>query len=225
MFTKRLNPIKKFSIGRNMSLSADTTWDPSQNLPKFIKEELNSNSKPSLNAFFHMVSQLKVPRTGWVHLGIPEPEHIGDHMYRMSIICLTLPLINLDKEKCIKIALVHDLAEALVGDIVPSDPMGKVEKSKREYKAMLYLASFMGDEGEKIVELWKDYELQRCKEGILVKDIDKYELLLQTWEYENKHNKKLDEFWNCRNIVKNDIVKDLVSELWEKREKFWSQQI
>ena len=33
---------------------------------------------------------------------------------------------------CLKLAVVHDLAECIVGDITPRDPMGKDEKHRRE---------------------------------------------------------------------------------------------
>ena len=36
------------------------------------------------------------------------------------------------RDKTIKIALVHDLAEALVGDITPHDGISKEEKHKLE---------------------------------------------------------------------------------------------
>ena len=34
--------------------------------------------------------------------------------------------------RCLRLAVVHDLAECIVGDITPSDPMGKEEKHRRE---------------------------------------------------------------------------------------------
>ena len=34
--------------------------------------------------------------------------------------------------RCLKLAVVHDLAECIVGDITPSDPMGREEKHRRE---------------------------------------------------------------------------------------------
>lgn len=34
--------------------------------------------------------------------------------------------------RCLKLAVVHDLAECIVGDITPHDPMGKEEKHRKE---------------------------------------------------------------------------------------------
>lgn len=34
--------------------------------------------------------------------------------------------------RCIKLALVHDMAECIVGDIAPADNVSKAEKHRRE---------------------------------------------------------------------------------------------
>ena len=43
---------------------------------------------------------------------------------------------------CLKLAVVHDLAECIVGDITPSDPMGKEEKHRRERVKIFYYYLF-----------------------------------------------------------------------------------
>ena len=50
-----------------------------------------------------------------------EPESIADHMYRMSLMAMISSFSNgkIDTNRCIQLALIHDLAEAQVGDITP----------------------------------------------------------------------------------------------------------
>ena len=49
-------------------------------------------------------------------------ESIADHMYRMGIITMLCPPeVNMNRDRCVKMALIHDMAEALVGDITPTD--------------------------------------------------------------------------------------------------------
>lgn len=49
-------------------------------------------------------------------------------MYRMGIICMLCPPdAGIDKDRCVKMALIHDMAEALVGDITPPDNVGSGE--------------------------------------------------------------------------------------------------
>lgn len=43
----------------------------------------------------------------------------------MSVIAMLCPDKALDRDRCIKMAIVHDMAEALVGDITPTDGVSK----------------------------------------------------------------------------------------------------
>lgn len=56
-------------------------------------------------------------------------ESISDHMYRMSIMVQLIQDSSIDKNKCIKMALVHDMAEAITGDITPDDGISAEAKS------------------------------------------------------------------------------------------------
>lgn len=63
-------------------------------------------------------------------------------MYRMSIITMLCPPEeNIDKDRCVKLALIHDMAEALVGDITPPDkvPKGMQHSSASAHTFMLNL--------------------------------------------------------------------------------------
>lgn len=220
------------------ALSAETSWDPESRIPQTVLSYIKSNSNGlsdtskyrQLNFFFQLVSLLKEQkRTGWINMGIPDPETISDHMYRMSIMTLVLdPKAWQDQtpdlNKCSRIALVHDIAESLVGDIVPHDEnIDKAEKSKREYKAILYLCDIISKycptSADEIRELWIDYETQRNLEATIVKDIDKLELLVQAFEYERMHNRRMDEFYACRKVIKNNEIQRLADELIEQRDK------
>ncbi|KAL4559672.1 hypothetical protein LXL04_031815 [Taraxacum kok-saghyz] len=84
-------------------------------------------------------------RKGWINHGIKGPESIAHHMYRMALMALIagdVPGIN--RERCIKIAIVHDVAEAIVGDITPADGVPKVEKSRLEQAALNEMCNVLG---------------------------------------------------------------------------------
>uniref|UniRef100_A0ABI7XGV5 HD domain containing 2 n=1 Tax=Felis catus TaxID=9685 RepID=A0ABI7XGV5_FELCA len=76
--------------------------------------------------------RLRVPRTGWVYRNVQSPESVSDHMYRMAIMALVTKDEHLNKDRCIRLALVHDMAECIVGDIAPADNIPKEEKHRRE---------------------------------------------------------------------------------------------
>ena len=74
---------------------------------------------------------LRTPRTGWVLRKVEKPESVADHMYRMAMLAF-LADDSLAKDRCIKMCLVHDLAESIVGDITPEDKISKAEKHRQE---------------------------------------------------------------------------------------------
>lgn len=122
-------------------------------------------------------------------------------MYRMSIITMCCPpalAARLDLARCTQIALVHDMAESLVGDITPVDGVSKTEKSRRETTTMDYLCGGLlgqvdgGGAGERIRELWQEYEDDQTLEAHFVHDVDKVELLLQMIEYERTSQGRID---------------------------------
>ena len=89
--------------------------------------------------------------------------------------------IDLDIVRCMKIGLVHDLAEALVGDITPHCGVSKEEKARREAEAMETIrASLPGSAvGAEIVALWHEYEAGATPEARVMKDLDKFEMCMQ----------------------------------------------
>ncbi|GFN85419.1 HD domain-containing protein 2-like [Plakobranchus ocellatus] len=141
----------------------------------------------------------KIERTGWVRHGVKHPESVAEHMYRMAMISFALPSDSgLDKDRCIKIALVHDVAESIIGDLTPSCGVSKADKSKMEESATNHIASFLPGHGAtEVLQLWKEYEHQSSPEAKFVKDLDKFEMIFQALEYEKAEGRAgdLEEFF------------------------------
>ncbi|XP_076873963.1 5'-deoxynucleotidase HDDC2 [Brachyhypopomus gauderio] len=150
--------------------------------------------------FLKLVGQLKrVPRTGWVYRKVEHPESVSDHMYRMSVMALTIQDPSVNKERCMKLALVHDLAECIVGDIAPADNISKAEKHRREKEAMVHITSLLSEDLHKeLYQLWEEYETQSSPEAKLVKELDQFEMILQAHEYEELEGSpgRLQEFFS-----------------------------
>jgi putative hydrolase of HD superfamily len=80
---------------------------------------------------------------------------------------------QVDKNKLLRMAVTHDLCEALAGDITPfCDPGLISSKHEKEEQAMRSIQHVVGNPlGEELYKLWKEYENQKTVEAIYCKDI------------------------------------------------------
>uniref|UniRef100_A0A4W5RDL2 5'-deoxynucleotidase HDDC2 n=1 Tax=Hucho hucho TaxID=62062 RepID=A0A4W5RDL2_9TELE len=116
---------------------------------------------------------LCVPWMGWVYRNVKQPESVFDHMYRMSMMALTITDHKVNKERCRKLALVHDMAECIVGDIVPVVEKQHIQEGLRK----------------EIYEPWEEYESQSSTEAKLVKEFDLLKRILPAHEYKELEEK------------------------------------
>jgi putative hydrolase of HD superfamily len=130
-------------------------------------------------------------RTGWVRSGVALPESVADHSHRCALAALlAAPHAGADAARACMVALAHDLAECVCGDITPDDPRGKAEKQRLEEAAMATLGGALRPHamGEFVPALWREYEggagASASPEAALAKDVDKFEMALQALEYE-----------------------------------------
>ncbi|KAI8570206.1 hypothetical protein RHMOL_Rhmol01G0015800 [Rhododendron molle] len=184
----------------------------------------DASSVPTSSAidFLSLCHRLKTTkRAGWVLRDVQNPESIADHMYRMGLMALIASdLPGVDRDKCIKMAIVHDIAEAIVGDITPSDGVPKQEKSRREREAIDYMSKLLGggQRAEEIGQLWMEYEENLSLEAKVVKDFDKVEMILQALEYETEQGKNLEEFFqSTTGKFQTELGKAWASEIASRR--------
>jgi len=210
---------------------AHSDWSPETVLSKLDhRPETNATSPVP---FFHILERLKTTkREGWRRFSIVHGESIADHMYRMSIMTMVPPAslaTRLNIPHCTRMALIHDLAESLVGDITPLDGVSNTEKRRREDATMDYLCKTLlgnvngGLSGEEIWKTWKEYEDSDTLEAKYVHDIDKLELLLQMVDYERLHGGRVDlgEFANVSTRIKLPEMREWADRILAERKSFW----
>lgn len=185
--------------------------------------------------YFHLLERLKTTkRAGWRRFGINQGESIADHMYRMALMSMLPPpalMKSLDLDKCIKMCLIHDMAESVVGDLTPADGVSKPEKNRREGSTMDYItANLLGNIyggtspiGGEIRAIWQEHEDSKTLESRFVQDIDKIELLLQMVEYEKLQGGDVDlnEFTYVATKVHLPEMKDWAQQILDERTQFW----
>jgi 5'-deoxynucleotidase YfbR-like HD superfamily hydrolase/biotin operon repressor len=136
-------------------------------------------------AFLFEMGHLKnLPRSGWLLLGIPQPESVAEHSFRVGVVGITLAaLAGADVGRTAALALMHDAHETRIGD-VPSVGRAYVTTAVPE-AVTAHQISGMPDVMAKVVQdLTAEYEANETPEAQLAHDADKIETLLQAIEYQ-----------------------------------------
>lgn len=153
--------------------------------------------------FFKTVGKSKrLLRTGWIRENIANPESVAEHSFRTGMLAMVMadkmdhPL---DKNKLIKMALLHDLGELATGDIVVErgevlDVKKRDEKEVQEKEGIEEVFGLIG-EGNVYAEIFQEMITRDTAEAIFFWQIDKLEMALQALEYEEEQDVNLEEFF------------------------------
>ena len=178
----------------------------------------------NLLKFFADVGKLKtLKRAGWVIRGIKNAESVAEHSYRTAVLAMAiadkLKISSKNKLQLIEMALIHDLGEAYVGDIVPEQSISKQKKHLLEKKAQQKIFANL-ENGEYYYKLWLEYEENKTKVSKLLHQLDKLEMVIQALEYQKLHKqKKFDEFiQSAREKITEKEIKRLFDKLIVKAE-------
>ncbi|MFC6988031.1 HD domain-containing protein [Haloplanus sp. GCM10025708] len=175
-------------------------------------------------------------RTGWQLRGVDDPESVAAHAWGVSYLCLCFAgRAGVDADRALRLAVVHDVAEAEVGDVpTRADPaaetMPAAEKARREREAMADLTATL-DAGEEVRTLWEEYEARETPEARFVKDMDLVEMCLQALYYEREGRydaadgeafeayDRLDEFFaTAEPRLRTDVGEELFEEIRRRYE-------
>ncbi len=122
------------------------------------------------------------------HTSSGRPESVAEHTWRLCLLVMVLApeFPEVDAHRLMKICLIHDLGEALRGDIPAPLQDPNFDKSQSEREDLLELLSPLPElqRGE-ILELWEEYEQAATPEAKLAKAFDKLETLLQHTQGQN----------------------------------------
>jgi putative hydrolases of HD superfamily len=155
-------------------------------------------SKEGTLRFFARAGRLKSePRRGWVvRFGIENPESVADHSYRTALMAMVYSdARGLDAEKAMKMALLHDLPEALVGDSIPGE-RAPTQKQRMESAAMReLLADLPSIIAKELWAVWQEFEEGASPEARLVRQLDKVEMAIQAHQYKRENpDYEVEEF-------------------------------
>ena len=133
-------------------------------------------------------------RAGWVRAGVNKPESVAAHSWGVSWLALSLCPSEVNRERALELAIVHDLPEVHSGDITPHDGISRKEKTRRERAALSQLVDGHPRAAE-LTALWEEYEAGESPEARFVKACDKLDMALQAqWIEGQQTGLDLEEF-------------------------------
>lgn len=196
--------IMEYALSKELSRTSNIE-EVYENTKKLFGSRSESKCKNVIKFFKHNMVLHEKKRSGWDshHWDVSgKIETVSDHVY--TTMCLAYSInknYNLDVniDKVLKMLLVHEFGEILIGDITPFDNVTVEEKESIEHIAFKNVVSMLSDKKE-LYSLMKEFDEHTTKESKVAYMCDKLEAQLQAKVYFDKGRfKELNEYTN--NIV------------------------
>jgi putative hydrolase of HD superfamily len=120
--------------------------------------------------------------------------------------------LTVDGERVLRMALLHDAAEAFTGDVPMPAKTPELDRALEEAEAAL-LGGVLSKEQ---LVLWAEAEGGQTLESRIVKAADKVQMLIKALTYERQRRGRLDEFWTNKKNRRHmdlDFAKELFAEI------------
>lgn len=166
-------------------------------------------------------------------------ENDAEHTWSVTMLCMLLGnrvqkelSMELDFERMLKMAIIHDIAEVLTGDTKTWDVNARISKEENERNAVEELfGQLPQDLHDEFLSLWEECEAKMTVEAKIVKSLDRLEPVLHRvllgYGWENlgdedpeKTVKALDDRQLARHefsYVITELYQEIRSEALEKK--------
>jgi putative hydrolase of HD superfamily len=141
----------------------------------------------------------QVPRTGFALSGVDDPEDVAAHSAGVGVAALLIAdrvPEAVDRGRLLTMALLHDLAETRLGDVVIFEKTDEDDRREEEAERAMVegLPALYGD-------ALREYRAQETVESRIVKAADKLQMMAKVLAYEADDRGALEGFWgNPRNF-------------------------
>ena len=140
--------------------------------------------------FLRAAERLKtVMRSGWTSAG--QQESVAEHTWRLCLMAMLLygHTPGIDLARLLKMCLIHDLGEAIGGDVpAPAQNAGASKAYQERSDLVQLIAPLPPALRQEIVDLWDEYEAAGSPEAKIAKGLDKLETILQHNQGKNPAN-------------------------------------
>lgn len=188
--------------------------------------------KNNLNKIFNFLDEIENLKSTvrYIYTQSGRQESAAEHSWRLALLAFVLAQelkLKLDILRATEMALVHDLPEAITGDIdavqIAEGKVLKADKQKQEKEAIEKIAHLLPlERGKEIYNLWQEYEESKTVEARFIKALDKIETLTQLSEsgyktydkpefianYADQAVKKFSELVPVLKIIKEKLKKE-----------------
>ena len=148
---------------------------------------MNTHDIHAVLTFLRSAEQLKNTIRS-AHTSEGRVESVAEHSWRLCLMAMLLAdhYPNIDPLKLIKLCIIHDLGEAVSGDIPAIHQVPGVDKSIEERKDFLSLVEPLPEKPKsELIDLWDEYDQAQTAEARLAKALDKIETVLQHTQGKN----------------------------------------
>lgn len=182
--------------------------------------------------FYLLANTLKYKiRSGWdnIHWNVSSErlESIAEHIYGTCILAIGLDSefkYEIDINKVIKMLVIHELEEVIIGDITPFDNVTKEQKIEEGHKAILTVIGELVKK-EELINLILEFDSKKTKEALFAYHCDKLEADIQAKIYDDKGFMKWEDQVN--NIVLRrksiqqiiDFGAETIADVWHEYDK------
>jgi putative hydrolase of HD superfamily len=175
----------------------------------------------------------RLERTGWTLRGLPNgTESVASHSFGVGVTAMMVADeikargLEVDSERVLRMALLHDWAETRVGDMpkTATNYFGTDARKTAETLAFADIVSGLGRCEADYKALYQDYEQRSSLEARLVKAADVIDLLIQAYALELSGARGLDEFWQVADdadfnlpAIAQEVVREVLESLLKAR--------
>ena len=144
-------------------------------------------------------------------------ENDAEHSWHLAMLAMLLEEYsaeNVNIERVLKIALVHDLIEVYAGDTFAYDAKGNEDKHEREVQAADKLFGILDSvQGAEIRALWDEFEAMETAESRYANAIDRIQPLILNYLTDG-HTWKMGDVTSEKIYKRMDIIRTATPELW-----------
>ena len=179
--------------------------------------KINESEIDNILAFLRDAEQLK-DTLRFAYTSNGRQESTAEHTWRLCLMVLVFAKAypDIDVLKLLKMSIIHDLGEAINGDIAAVDQVEGVDKGEKERKDLEKLIAPLAENSrEEILSLWDEYESVSTKEAALAKAFDKLETILQhtqgknptgfDYDYNLKYGKQFTDFDELTSLIRTKL--------------------